>query len=219
MGKNTAGVFVDLERAAIGRRVTGLGVSFFPGYLRTMPRLRGGAHVHPSPGASYEERGVARQAARAEARRGGQNAVWKSVDAELVDFGVASPTRVTAAADGVYEREPGRQAAVEELGARGAVPGLMAQGRRGWPAPWSSGPRIRAAPLVGAGAGLSARAAHRPRPALGCVLRKPGRVCKGGVQETLGLELDVERHLVGGKGVGRAVTLDGGVVHASVLRE
>ena len=203
MDKSTAAAFVDLERAAIGRPVTRLGVSFFPVYLMDNPpaghrhrpevgaghrgaarrlgadadrgqphgpadparrgravprrrpephaerqragggrrhpedpgvvpgggpvgpppRLRGGVHLHPPAGASREERGGRPPGGDGRGAAGDQNAVWSSIDAELDDLGVAAPTRAMAAADGVYEREPDRQAAADELGALGPLPG------------------------------------------------------------------------------------------------
>ena len=302
MDKSTTGAFVDLERAAIGRPVTRLGVSFFPVYLMdnplpaiatgpksgrvieelpdaSVPTLtaanptdrpillvegeqflggdqnrtlnvsvlvpaaatlkipvscleagRWGRRRDFAAGSTYTHRrvrraknaAVARQAATAEARRGDQNAVWGSIDAELDDLGVPAPTRAMAAADAVYEREPDRQAAADELGALGPLPGQCG-------VVVTHGPRVVATEIFGApellrphwGALVRAYLLERPtaagRPSASRVLRKLGRVSKAAGRETPGLGLGVERHLAGPKAVGQALTLESAIVHASVL--
>lgn len=302
MNKGTTGAFVDLERAAVGRPVTRLGVSFFPVYLMDNPlpaietgpksgrvieeladasvpaltaanptdrpillvegeqflggdqnrtlnvsvlvpaaaRLqipvscleagRWGRRRDFAAGSTYTHRrvrrakneAVARQAATADARRGDQHAVWGSIDAELDDLRVASPTRAMAAADSVFEREPDRRAAADELGALDPLPGQCG-------VVVTHGPRVVAAEVFGAPGLLQPHWAalvrsyllERPtaagRPSASRVLRKLGRISKAACRETPGLGLGVERHLGGPGAVGQALTLESAVVHASVL--
>ena len=302
MDKSTAGAFVDLERAAIGRPVTRLGVSFFPVYLMdnplpaiatgpksgrvikeladaSVPTLtaanptdgpillvegeqflggdqnrtlnvsvlvpaaatlkipvscleagRWGRRRDFAAGTTFTHRrvrrakneAVARQAATADERRGDQQAVWGSIDAELDELRVPAPTRAMAAADSVFEREPDRQAAVDELGALGPLPGQCG-------VVVAHGPRVVAAELFGAPGLLGPHWAalmrsyllERPtaagRPSASRVLRKLGRISKAPCRETDGLGLGVERHLGQPKAVGQALTLESAVVHASVL--
>ena len=96
---------------------------------------------------------VAWQAATADERRGDQHAVWGSIDAELDDLRVSAPTRAMAAADSVFEREPDRQAAADELGALGPLPGQCAASSsptaRGWSPPRSSAPPGQCASRAG----------------------------------------------------------------------
>ena len=302
MDKSTAGAFVDLERAAIGRPVTRLGVSFFPVYLMdnplpaiatgpksgrvieeltdaSVPTLtaanptdrpillvegeqflggdqnrtlnvsvlvpaaaklqipvscleagRWGRRRDFAAGSTFTHRrvrrakneAVARQAATADERRGDQHAVWGSIDAELDDLRVSAPTRAMAAADSVFEREPDRQAAVEELGALGPL-----SGQSGFVV--AHGPRVVATEVFGApgllrphwGALVRSYLLEQPtatgRPSANRVLRALGRISGAACRETPGLGLGVERHLGNPKAVGQALTLQSAVVHVSVL--
>ena len=302
MDKSTAGAFVDLERAAIGRPVTRLGVSFFPVYLMdnalpaiatgpksgrvieeltdaSVPTLtaanptdrpillvegeqflggdqnrtlnvsvlvpaaaklqipvscleagRWGRRRDFAAGSTFTLRrvrrakneAVARQAATADERRGDQHAVWGSIDAELDDLRVSAPTRAMAAADSVFEREPDRQAAVEELGALGPL-----SGQSGFVV--AHGPRVVATEVFGApgllrphwGALVRSYLLEQPtatgRPSANRVLRALGRISGAACRETPGLGLGVERHLGNPKAVGQALTLQSAIVHVSVL--
>ena len=165
---------------------------------------------------------VARQAATAHARRGDQHAVWSSIDAELDDLRVSAPTRAMAAADTVFEREPDRQAAVEELDALGPLPGQCG-------VVVAHGPRVVATEVFGAPlllrphwrALVRSYLLERPtatgRPSASRVLHALGRISGTACRETPGLGLGVERHVVDPKRVGQALSLDRAVVHASVL--
>ena len=165
---------------------------------------------------------VAQQAATPRARRGDQGAVWNSIDAELAHLRVSAPTRSLAAADRIYEREPSRREAAEALGALGPLPrqcGVVV----------THGPRLVATEIFGApellrphwGALVRGYLLERPtdagRPSASRVLRRLGRVSKFPCRETPGVGLGVEQHFVGSKAVGQALTLDGAVVHLSVL--
>ncbi|SVB18730.1 uncharacterized protein METZ01_LOCUS171584, partial [marine metagenome] len=66
---------------------------------------------------------VAKTMATSGVRSGNQGAVWNAVNQELRYMAVASGTDAIADADVVFERDPDRYSAVEELASMGPLPG------------------------------------------------------------------------------------------------
>lgn len=302
MKKAKSGAFIDLDRAAIGRPITRLGVSFFPVYLMdnslpniatgpesgrvieelpdpSVPHLvvanpsdrpillvegeqfvggdqnrtlnvsvlvpaagklkipvscleagRWGRRRHFTAGTTHTHRrvrrakneSVARQRRVVADRRGDQGAVWNAIDTELARLQVSTPTRALAAADRIHERDPARDTSVKDLEKRGPLPGqcgfVVTHGRRvvateifGTPdllkPHW--GPLVRGY--------LLERSTETGRPSASRVLRRLGRISKAPCGESPGLGLGVEHDFANAKAVGQALTLEDGIVHASVL--
>ena len=103
---------------------------------------RWGRHEKFHLGATYTPRRVRRTKSREVAktmasdglRSGNQGAVWDAVQNQLYSLDVHSSTGAMADADEVYERDPNRHSAAEELAGKGPLPGqvgiVVAHGQR-----------------------------------------------------------------------------------------
>ena len=165
---------------------------------------------------------VAQQAGTVQARRGDQSAVWASIDASLDDLDVQAPTSAMADADLVFERDPERYDAAEELAAVGPLPGQCG-------VVVAHGPRVVAIELFG-GSDLL-REYWRPlvrsylletptvagAPSATRVLKALDDASETMSRHSPGLGLGVERHFSNRRAVGQALTLEGALVHASVI--
>ena len=166
---------------------------------------------------------VARQAGTARQRSSDQGAVWDSIDASLNEMSVSTPTYAMAAADSVFRRERGRAAAVKKLSGLGPLPGQCGL-------VIAHGPKVVATEIFGApellrphwSALVRSYLLERPAdaeqgPSADAVFQALADIGKASAASSPGLGLGVERHVNNDKAVGQALTLDQGVVHASVL--
>ncbi len=165
---------------------------------------------------------VAAQAGTASARRGDQQRVWGGINDSLREMRMSSPTAAIADADALFEVERDRGKAVDELEKLGPLPGQC-----GFVV--THGPRIVGTEIFGAPELLKP---HWPALVRSYLLERPtetgwpspDRVLRAlrGISYTKctsssGLGLGRERHFTSEKGTGQGLTLDGSVVHVSVL--
>lgn len=165
---------------------------------------------------------VAAQAGTPSARYGAQGEVWDAIDGELRAMRMASPTAAIADADEVFDRERGRGDAAEELARRGPLPGQCG-------VVVTHGPRVVGAEIFGAPELLKPHWAALVRPYLleeptvsgwpspDRVLRALRGIGRAECKNSDGVGLGHERHFASEKGSGQALTLDGALIHASVL--
>ena len=165
---------------------------------------------------------VAGQAGTASARQGDQHQVWGRIDESLREMRMSSPTAAIADADALFEVDRDRGKAVAELEKLGPLPGQCG-------IVVTHGPRIVGTEIFGARELL---APHWPALVRSYLLEKPtvtgwpsaDRVLRAlrGISyakcsHSAALGLGEERHFTNEKGAGQALTLDGSIVHVSVL--
>lgn len=201
-----------LEAGRWGRR-SGFesGADFMPGPTFTHRRVRRASNL-----------AVAEQAGSVRARRGDQGAVWRSIDDSLGELNVHARTSAMADADAVFEQEPERFDAAEELCKLGPLPrqcGVVI----------THGPRVVATELFGAEELLQYHWAALVRSYLLEASTNTGRPSADRVLRTLrdtsqtactlspGLGLGVERHFRNRRAVGQALTIENSIVYACVL--
>ena len=195
-----------------------------------LERGRWGRHEKFRPGATYTPRRVRRTKSREVAetmaadglRSGNQSAVWSAVQNQLYYLGVHSSTGAIADADEVYERDPDRYSAAEELAEKGPLPGQVG-------IVVAHGQRVVASEIFGAPELLQAHWAALIRSHL---LESPtvdGRpsatsslelIRQFGVADSVqspGIGLGNEHHVNAEHLNGHALVLDGSIVHASIF--
>ena len=195
-----------LERGRWGRHD-----SFRPGTTHTPRRVR-----------RTKNREVARTVAASGVRSGNQGAVWNAVHDELKLMDVASGTDAIADADVVFERDPDRYSAVEELASMGPLPGqcgiVISHGRRVVGAEVFGAPDLLAAhweALIRSG--FLELPTAEGRPSASSALKLLRRFATAEATRSPGIGLGTEHHVTTDQVSGQALILDDSVVHAGIF--
>jgi hypothetical protein len=182
---------------------------------------RGATHT-PRRVRRTKNREVAKTMATSGVRSGNQGAVWNAVHQELRYMDVASGTDAIADADVVFERDPDRYSAVEELASMGPLPGQCG-------IVISHGHRVVGAEVFGA---LDLLAVHwealirsgflelptaEGRPSATSALKLLRRFSTAEATRSPGIGLGTEHHVATDQVSGQALILGDSVVHAGIF--
>jgi len=155
-------------------------------------------------------------------RSGNQGAVWGAVHYELKLMDVASGTDAIADADVVFERDPDRYSAVEELVSIGPLPGqcgiVISHGRRVVAAEVFGAPDLLAAhweALIRSG--FLEMPTAEGRPSASSALKLLRRFATTEATRSPGIGLGTEHHIATDQVSGQALILDDSVVHAGIF--
>ena len=165
---------------------------------------------------------VAKTMATSGVRSGNQGAVWNAVDQELRYMDVASGTDAIADADVVFERDPDRYSAVEELASMGSLPGqrgiVISHGRRVVGAEVFGAPDLLAAhweALIRSG--FLELPTAEGRPSATSALKLLRRFSTAEATRSPGIGLGTEHHVATDQVSGQALILGDTVVHAGIF--
>lgn len=156
-------------------------------------------------------------------RSGDQHQVWHAIQTEMNAMAAPSDTGAVADADQVLIRDQHRRDAVDELVARGPLPGqcgiVVAHGWRAVAAEVFGTRELLAAhwgPLVRSHL-LEQPTATGQRSATGA-MKLLRRFAQADSVDSPGLGMGTEHHVAAERVTGQALTLDGALVHAGIFR-
>jgi hypothetical protein len=185
--------------------------------------FRKGGSFTPRTVRRNKQRGVREHVTRSGAKYSNQSDVWAGVDETLRSFNFESPTRNVADADLFLERDDRLRRALQDLTARGPLPGqcgvVVCHGKRVVAVELFGSPELLRAqwtPLV-RGVLLDVPDQVDGRPSLDRALRFLERVQQAERTVAPGVGLGEEHHLQSDRVQGQVLTWDSTLLHASAF--